>query len=122
MAQDTPFKQCTLCSAIWVEAEDFIRDPELWVEGYLAAFRNPEDGLILVTHRRSGCGTTLAITAGAFRHFYNGPEYTEHHTGDEECPQLCIKREEFATCDVECDMAWVREIIQLLIRHEVPVD
>lgn len=120
MTPEAAFKQCTLCPTIWVEAEDFIRDLELRVEGYLAAFKNPDEGLILVTHRRAGCGTTLAIPAGTLKRFYHGPEYTAHHTGDEDCPRHCVKREDFELCDVECDMAWVRQIIQLLARHEVP--
>ena len=122
MPEQPPFKHCTLCPALWVEAEDFIRDLELRVEGYLAAFTNPEEGLILVTHRKAECGTTLAIPAGALRRFYHGPEYVAHHTGDDDCRRLCVTRDELEACDVECDMAWVREIIQLLRRHEVPVE
>lgn len=120
MPEPEPFKSCTLCPATWADAEDFIRDRDLRVEGYLAAFSDPADGLILVTHCQQGCGTTLAIRAGALRHLYHGPQHTEHHAGQEDCRGLCLNREALQACDVDCDMAWVREIIRALCEHRVP--
>jgi hypothetical protein len=114
------FKQCPMCRATWPEIYDLVLDPEMTVEGYLADFAHPDRGLVLLTHRRSRCGTSLTIRAEACRSLYDGPEYAEHRTGTEVCPRLCLTREELAACHVDCDMAWVRAVIQYLYRHELP--
>ena len=116
----TAFKQCPMCQTTWADVRDLVLDREVRVEGYMASFADPGLGLVLLTHRRHRCGTTLAIRAEAFRPLYDGPQYTEHRTGTERCPRLCLKQTELAACDADCDMAWVRMVIQYLHHHELP--
>jgi hypothetical protein len=115
-----PLKQCPMCKTTWPDICDLVLDPELTVEGYMADFVHPERGLVLLTHLRQRCGTSLAIRAEACRSLYGGPRHAEHRTGSERCPRLCLTREALAACHVDCDMAWVRAAIQCLHRHELP--
>lgn len=120
MSETAAFKECTLCHTAWGDRVQFVTDGELRVEGYIAHFDDPGQGLILVTHRRHGCGTTLAIQADSLRDLYEGPVYVEHRTGSDVCERRCISREDLETCHADCDMVWVREVIQYLHRHELP--
>ena len=120
MAEVTPFKQCPLCARVWTSLSDFVLDTALLVHGYQAHFTEPEQGLIVVTHEVEGCGTTLALRAELVRALYDGPEYTEHLTGTVQCNELCLQAHLLIPCDAPCDMAWVREALQWLLRHELP--
>ena len=54
------------------------------------------------------------------RPLYFGPEYTERMTGSADCPGLCLLEGRLEEGEVECDMAWVRRVIQSMRRHEMP--
>ena len=120
MSDPTPFKQCSLCAATWQVYQDFVTDPELQVEGYQACFDDPDEGLILVTHRVKGCGTTLALRAKVFKRLYGGPWWPERRTGLADCLRLCLDKGRLEECTAECALAWVRQAIKCLRRHELP--
>lgn len=65
------FKRCTMCNAEWQTKDEFLADPELRLNGYQFtsfSFRNSrEGGVLLFTHQRETCGTTLAIYAQHFK-------------------------------------------------------
>lgn len=65
------FKRCTMCNAEWRTKDDFLSDPELRLNGYQFtsfSFRNSRDGgVLLFTHHRDACGTTLAVFAQQFK-------------------------------------------------------
>lgn len=114
------FKRCTVCEKTWIDLRDFMTDPELRVEGYQACFLDPAAGLVLVTHCREDCGTTLSIRVEALKVLYDGPEHLERYTGTEQCNTFCLLRNMLEECDVHCEMAWARKALQWLRRREIP--
>ena len=120
VALNTPFKQCPLCEATWVDLSDFVTDLCLRVDGYQACFPDPEWGLILLTHEADHCGTTLAVRATFLKVLHDGPFWSEHRTGLDDCLRLCLDQGRLEECTAECDMAWVRAVLQWLRRHELP--
>ena len=119
-AQHEHFKHCTMCGTSWRDLAEFVTDFQLRVEGYQACFPQPDLGLVMLTHRADGCGTTLAVAAAELRPLYDGPEFTEHRVGQEDCEKHCLQVKDIEECDVECDMAWIRTVMQYLRRHELP--
>ncbi|MGA9120014.1 MAG: hypothetical protein WB699_11690 [Bacteroidota bacterium] len=73
------FKKCGLCALEWGTCEAFLNDRDNRFEGYVylkdrALDGMPVEGLLLFTHRRAQCGTTLAIAASRFRRSGACPE------------------------------------------------
>ena len=66
------FKRCTMCGIEWVTKEEFLNDRDIHLNGYQwnrKKFRSGEGfaGLLIFTHRRTQCGTSLAIAATQFK-------------------------------------------------------
>jgi len=65
------FKLCPLCKKEWISEEEFLQDRSLLLNGYQFAGRGITppfpDGYLLFTHSVTGCGTTLAVYAKAFK-------------------------------------------------------
>jgi hypothetical protein len=112
-----PFKTCTMCLQSWRDAESFISDPSLVINGYQAFFDNPERGLILFTHKIQGCGSTIAVPAGVFKPLYHGPDYLLRNFGEPSCCGHCLQDHDLEQCNAECDMRWVRDVLQMLRRY-----
>ena len=104
------FKKCAKCGYIWHTQSDFISDPETEVIGYQVNFKDLELGLFLFNHNI--CGTTMAFHAGQFAALYDGPIFKERHTEQKDCPDYCLNKNTLDPCVVECECAYVREIIQ----------
>ena len=113
-------KCCSHCEHVWRGYVEFIGDESLAVNGYQACFENPERGYVLCTHQVPGCGTTIAVPVVELRPLYDGPQYTRRQTGLERCRRFCLERGPLEECDVECDMAWARRVLQYLRRHALP--
>ncbi|MGI5816921.1 MAG: hypothetical protein ACOX9R_02370 [Armatimonadota bacterium] len=114
------FKQCSLCGHRWADLADVVVDRDLKVTGYQACFVSPEMGLVLMTHCVEDCGTTLALRVKALRELYDGPQYTELRAGQESCREYCLQHNILEECDVDCELAWMRSVLQYLRRHELP--
>jgi len=97
-----------------------VLDRSLELCGYQAFFQDPGQGLVLATHKRPRCGTTLSVRAELIRELHNGEFFSERLTGTEECERLCLEQHLLVPCTAHCDMAWVREAMQWLLRHELP--
>lgn len=100
------FKECSLCHAVWKTKEDFLNDSELKLNGYqFTSVRNTNSvngGILLYTHHRDSCGTTLAIYV---RQFKEEPRFVVRNGGRPDPvpfgknvqsihkggPQLCLK-------------------------------
>ena len=108
---DTEFKTCTNCDATWTSLNTFLTDPTISLVGYMPTFDEPISGLFLFNH---DCGTTLACKVGLFIHLYEGPIYSENKRGSDECPGYCQNKTDFSPCPVECNCAYVREMLQVL--------
>ena len=111
------FKTCTTCSYHWDSLSDFIRDRNLELNGYQAAFNDAQEGLFLLTHNAAGCGTTLAIPAKSLISLYEGPEHMIHMAFTDRCDGHCMYENDYKPCFNECDMKWARDIIQILRDH-----
>jgi len=120
MPDPTPFKRCPLCGAVWPDCRDFVTDLTLQVEGYQACLVGSDYGMILLTHRAEGCGTTLGVRTAHLKVLYDGPEWPERMTGLEPCRLFCLNWEILEECTVQCELAWVRQVLQWLRRHELP--
>ena len=105
------FKRCPNCEFIWESRDRFLSDPNLDLIGYQANFKALTAGLFYFNH---SCRGTLALQAYLFGDLYRGPMFERRATGSEDCPGYCLHREELRRCPVECECAYVREIIQII--------
>jgi hypothetical protein len=110
------FKTCTFCRYVWPSREAFIDDPELKVTGYMANFDRLELGIFLFDHL--SCRTTLALRADQFQDLYDGPVFAERKTGTEECPGYCLDKHELRPCPAECECAYVREVLNVIVSRK----
>ena len=111
------FKKCTCCGNEWKNLNDLIRDEQVQIIGYQAAFTDSYEGLFFFAHRSKECGTTIAIPVSCFATLYEGPDYTEQLACTELCNGLCQSFYDFGGCSKECEMRWVRDIIEVLINR-----
>jgi hypothetical protein len=111
------FKKCACCGNEWANLNNLIRDEQVQIIGYQAAFTDSYEGLFFFAHRTKECGTTIAIPVSCFANLYEGPEYTAHLECTELCNGLCQSFYDFGVCSKECDMRWVRDIIEVLINR-----
>jgi hypothetical protein len=98
--REKAFKTCTMCRHPWPCRDDFIDDPSLKVFDHLS------------------CKTTLSLSADLFRDLYDGPVYTERKTGTDECPGYCLDKEELRPCPAECECAYVRDILNIIVSRK----
>ncbi len=107
-----PFAQCPLCKRAWEARADFLADPQLKIIGYQAVFTNLAKGFFLFNH---SCGTTLARPVEDFEDLYDGPIFAPRATGSDECPGYCLRKDELRACPAQCECAYVREVIQIIL-------
>ncbi len=65
------FKRCTMCGEEWPTRDEFLSDGRIHLNGFQkiqAKVRTARTvaGLLVFTHIKSGCGTTLCIPAQRF--------------------------------------------------------
>ncbi len=105
------FKQCSKCNEKWETREDFLNDEGLKLLGYQVNFEELELGIILFNH---SCLSTIGIHAKGFADLYDGPVFAMRETGGEQCPEYCLDQSNLMPCAVECECAYVREILQII--------
>jgi hypothetical protein len=121
LAQDRkPFKTCAMCSTHWKSNRDLIEDRDLRLNGYIADFDDPGEGLILFTHLKDGCGSTIGVKAEKFASLFQGKKYSSSKTGSPTCRGKCNNIEDFSLCNQECGMVWVRELLNSIKMHFCP--
>ncbi len=108
------FKKCSCCGDEWPTLSDLIRDEQVKIIGYQAAFSDSYEGLFFFSHQTEDCGTTIAIPVSCFEKLHDGPEYTQTLACTELCSGLCQSFYDFGTCPRECGMRWARDIISVL--------
>lgn len=109
--QLTLFKKCSMCGFEWHGRLSFLSDPKLRMIGYQANFEELMTGLFLFTHI---CGTSFSVPAEHFEDLSRGPIFLERLNGTEECPGYCLHKNELRPCQVKCECAYVREIVQVI--------
>lgn len=108
---DTGFKTCPSCGFKWSTRDQFLEDPDLELVGYQVNFVELLAGFFLFNH---SCKTTLAVLSEAFEDLYDGPVFRERATGSEQCQEHCLHESDLSPCPVQCECAFVREIIQYI--------
>jgi hypothetical protein len=121
MEEITLYKICSMCGKTWYRPADLVSDQLLRLNGYQAAVPDSEKGLLLFTHETDGCNSTLAVPARDFRFMYDGPVYSECNFGQPTCESHCLEHSDLEACAAQCCMAWVRDLIQYIRRHELPL-
>ena len=108
------FKECPMCSAVWKDRDEFLRDNSLIINGYQANFEYLEHGLFYFTHEIDGCFSTLAMKADEFYDLKPHNKYSQRKTLTEECPRHCLEKSNLQMCHVECECAYVRDLLVTL--------
>jgi hypothetical protein len=112
MGHQNCFRRCTVCAQCWPSREDFLADPAIKYIGYQAHFKALTTGLLYFNHH---CKTTIALEVAQFRDLYSGPVFSERKTGGDECPGHCLHRNNVEPCPAQCECAFVRELIQIIV-------
>jgi hypothetical protein len=112
--EEKPFKQCPCCFQTWLTRDAFLSDKSLSLNGYKADLEKLEYGLFFFTHLDPSCNSTMAIEVSDFIDLYRGARYTERRTGEQDCPGYCLDKNQLERCNVFCECAFVREIIQII--------
>jgi hypothetical protein len=106
------FKTCPSCKSEWETREEFLSDDCLKLNGYQIDVRSLDHGLLLFTHLRDGCFSTMSIYVREFNSVYSGERYSENKAQSAECPRYCFNEKKLDRCEAKCECAFVREIIQ----------
>ena len=114
MPDKTGFKNCSTCGQMWFTREDLLYDPEVSLFGYQVHFLDRSLGLFYFNHQKDNCRTIFAVNVSEFLDLYNGPIYQENKMGDEDCPLYCLRRTDMRPCQLQCECAYVREIMQTI--------
>ncbi len=118
MEKPIVFKNCPMCSASWRDRDHFLMDTTLHLNGYQVDFDRLEAGLFCFTHEIDGCQSTMAIEAGKFFDLNSGERFNERKTGSNECPLYCLKSESLERCPFNCECAFVRDLIDIIINYK----
>jgi hypothetical protein len=110
------FKICPCCGKKWQSRAEFLRDPDLTIEGYQANFVELEAGIFLFCHNVNECRTSLAIEAGAFVDLYRGPIFADRFANTDQCSGCCVHSSNLDPCRKQCECAYVREVLQIVKR------
>ena len=112
---DAEFKRCNMCGKTWSDLDEFLDDPSLEFIGYQANFDELELGFYIFNHNLEGCHTSLMLNVQHFKCLYSGPMFTERMTGGPECLGLCLKRDCFDRCPAQCECAFAREVMRIIL-------
>ena len=112
------FKTCPCCGQSWLRRQDFLNDPTLHLNGYMADFKTVENGLFYFTHLVAHCNSTMVIPAGEFLDLYTGKKQTKENRGQATCRYYCQDKNRLDRCDAICEYAFVREVIQKIITFQ----
>ena len=108
------FKECPMCSAVWKDRDEFIKDNSLVINGYQTNFEYLEHGLFYFTHEVDGCFSTMAMKVNAFYDLSPHKKFTERKTLTEECPRHCLDKSNLEKCYADCECAYVRDLLGTL--------
>ena len=108
------FKTCPKCLARWETRDDFLSDSAIELVGYQADLTTLEFGLLLFNHTAPDCSTSLALFAYQFLDLYSGPRAPEIKALLPGCPRYCLDENYLGRCDVVCECAFIREVINVI--------
>ena len=101
-----------MCNHIWHNRKQFLSDKKIVITGYMA---NPTDlELGIFTFNHLVCQGTLSIRAGYFLDLYEQEIYNKSQYGSPVCLGKCQAPDNLDSCPVECECAYVRQVIQII--------
>ena len=109
------FRSCSKCGDVWETREVFLTDENLRIIGYQPHFQELKLGLFLFNLR---CGTTLSLRAEDFLDLYEGTVFTERLQDTPACPGYCLHQSELRPCPAQCECAFIREIMNIIIKRQ----
>jgi len=113
------FKTCPRCSFSWDSRKAFLADPKLELKRYKADLKAPQYGMFFFTHQTASCSSTITMLVNDFRSLYPGKISPKNKAFSEDCPGYCLEETQLARCDVSCQCAFARDIVQILLgKHE----
>ena len=112
------FKTCPCCGEVWRDRAHFIKDTNLYFNGYMADFKTLERGLFYFTHLVEGCRSTLVVPTGHFMDLYTGKRYDTIYTGTDDCQGYCMDNQCLERCGSMCEYAFVRELIHIILKRK----
>jgi len=86
-------------------------DPDLEMAGYQVHYEHVDTGLLLFNH---SCGSTIALTVASVKNLYDGTASEKKAFGSKECPNFCSHSDNLKACPVDCEYAYVRDIMQII--------
>ena len=116
------FKTCPLCHQSWGSLEDFLRDPEVIIEGYQASFVDPLMGLFLFTHNTNNCGTTISLRVHYLQYLVSRTDKLAVLRDTDACSTYCMDPYNLEPCPAPCAMSWIRVVLQMLRTRHFPKD
>jgi len=108
------FESCPCCGKSWPTRDGFLSDETIVMNGYQADFEILGEGLFYFTHSLASCCSTMTLPAKMFLDLYSGPRYAERKSLSEDCPRYCYDKEQLSRCDVQCECAFVREVVHII--------
>ncbi len=117
---DDIFVRCPMCKTEWIDRDTFLRDTTLEINGYQVDFENLGMGLLYFTHQVDNCFSTLSIRAKEFFDLNPGKRYSERKTLQKDCPTYCLFKDNLERCKVQCECAFVRDLLHILQKMKHP--
>jgi len=114
MKKEHYFKDCSYCGFVWQDRDKFLNDDEIEIVGYQQHFKELQAGLFLFNH---SCNGTISIKVGHFTDLYDGPIFQKRKLHTDECSEHCLYTDSLDSCRVQCECAFVREVIQIIKRY-----
>ena len=111
MVEEKCFKKCPSCEKTWETRYAFLADPAVALVSYEVNFKNLGLGKLYFNHQDQAGTSTFPLPAQDFMDLFDGPVFIESKKGTDECPALCLHKEQLGRCTVSCECASVREVM-----------
>ncbi len=112
------FKKCNCCKKVWETLELFLEDSQLKINGYQADFESLSHGILLFTHLKKECHSTISLPVERFSSLADDSiDDLPFAPGLDKCPGHCLIPENLENCTNEnCHGVVVRRLIQKVIK------
>jgi len=118
ISENQTFKTCPCCGTVWERRRDFLSDPAVTIVGYQPHFEDLELGFFLFNH--SECGSTVSLQVSDLSSLFPGPVFSEARAEWSDWPEFCLRADELRSCPVQCECAYVRDMIELIESRDTP--
>jgi hypothetical protein len=111
------FRACGACRRRWSTAEEFLDDAQVSVLGLQVAGHVPEANLIVFD---CACGSSVSVLVDRLRFLQPEPldASLSDLFGSEQCKELCLKLEDWTTCDRPCINSRDRRLLKAVLKRK----